>query len=393
MANEYTIGQKISGIGAALSGQVPQFQQQMEQLDEKRTEAMYKDAGAAYQLLGNNDYQGIINLANDRLGLLQRLPGSDPSDTMQVLQLAQGAAAGNTQSLSQLTQVLESANQQGLARGYYTAPAGPEEYTLGQGDIRFRGGEEIARGMDRPTGQILSDDAARRLGLDPNKTWQRSTTGQVTEVGGSGVNINTGDAQDDPRKLLFAKYVEEIPEQSRTAYSQIALANEAQTIADLMEGADESLFKRGFNSIFPDMAVAFDQEGFRTAAQAIANRLAPTMREEGSGSTSDGEMKQYLRSLPDLMSTSNGRQLTAQIFQAKADIEKKRLDAYDDYINEKINQKELLNKIREIDRSPLFSDERKAQINNIVPGFFRDTPQMQFNPPSGITLATPGSTE
>ena len=117
MANEYTLGQKIAGIGAALGGRVPQFQQQMEQLDEKRMEAMYKDAGAAYQLLNNKDYQGIINLANDRLGLLQRLPGSDPADTMQVLQLAQGAAAGNYQSLSQLTQVLEAANQQGLSRG------------------------------------------------------------------------------------------------------------------------------------------------------------------------------------------------------------------------------------------------------------------------------------
>jgi hypothetical protein len=357
MANEYTVGQKIAGIGAALGGRVPQFRQEMQQLDEKRMEAMYKDAGAAYDLFNKGNIGGIIDLANDRLNILQRLPGSDPSDTYQVLQLSQAAQAGDRQAKFQLGQVLGSAYEQGIARGYVAAPVAPEEYTLGEGDIRFRGGEEIARGADK--------------------------------VGGSGININTGDTQDDPRNLLFAEYIKEIPEQSRTAYSQIALANEAQTIADLMEGADESLFKRGFNNIFPDMAVAFDKEGFRTAAQAIANRLAPTMREEGSGSTSDGEMKQYLRSLPDLMSTSNGRQLTAQIFQAKADIEKKRLDAYDDYINEKINQKELLNKIREIDRSPLFSDERKAQINNIVPGFFT-TERMSIipKPESGISLST-----
>jgi len=48
MANEYTSGQKLQGIGAILGGTVPQFQQEMQQLDEARMKAMYQDAGAAY---------------------------------------------------------------------------------------------------------------------------------------------------------------------------------------------------------------------------------------------------------------------------------------------------------------------------------------------------------
>jgi hypothetical protein len=142
----YTTGQKIEFLGSALSGRVPQFQQQMEQLDEKRMEAMYKDAGAAYDLFNKGNISGIIDLANDRLNILQRLPGSDPSDTMQVLQLAQGANAGNPQSLSQLGQVLGSAYQQGIARGYVAAPVAPEEYTLSENQVRMRGSEVIARG-------------------------------------------------------------------------------------------------------------------------------------------------------------------------------------------------------------------------------------------------------
>ncbi len=182
MANEYTIGQKISGIGAALSGQVPQFQQQMEQLDEKRMEAMYKDAGAAYQLLNNKDYQGIIDLANDRLGLLQRLPGSDPSDTMQVLQLSQAAQAGNLQAQSQLTQVLESAYQQGLARGYYAAPAGPKYLGIEQGMMMFQNPDESIETRPLPTNEGWIDPAEKAEALRGAKGGLEAWNKNASEV-------------------------------------------------------------------------------------------------------------------------------------------------------------------------------------------------------------------
>jgi hypothetical protein len=122
MANQYTTGQKIEFLGSALSGQVPQFEQKMEQLDEKRMEAMYKDAGAAYDLFNKGNIGGIIDLANDRLNILQRLPGSDPSDTMQVMQLAQAAQAGDPQAGSQLGQVLQAADARGRSLGFDTSP-------------------------------------------------------------------------------------------------------------------------------------------------------------------------------------------------------------------------------------------------------------------------------
>ena len=208
MANEYTFGQKLQGIGAALSGTVPQFQQEMQQLDDRRVQAMYKDAGAAYQMYGQNNLGGIIDLANDRLRILQRLPGSDPSDTMQVLQLAQAARGGDQNAYSQLGGILKQAYDTGISLDILKPPAAPEEYTLGQGDIRFRGGQEIARGMDKPTAQMLSADAATNLGLDPNKKWQRSNTGLITEVGGSGQVINVGGttAQNEIDKMFAQEY-------------------------------------------------------------------------------------------------------------------------------------------------------------------------------------------
>jgi hypothetical protein len=214
MANEYTTGQKIEFLGAALSGQVPQFQQQMEQLDEKRMEAMYKDAGAAYQLLGNNDYQGIINLANDRLGLLQRLPGSDPSDTMQVLQLAQGAAAGNTQSLSQLTQVLESANQQGLARGYYAAPAPRERVVLGENEDMY---------------EVQADGSLKRIGSGSPKSQT-----PLTEVGKINEEYNRGNITLEERNILLNAQAENAGRESEEAKQMRSLViSESNQVYDI----------------------------------------------------------------------------------------------------------------------------------------------------------------
>jgi hypothetical protein len=159
MANEYTSGQKLQGIGAILGGTVPQFQQQMQQLDEARMKAMYQDAGAAYQMLQNNNYGGIIDLANDRLRILQRLPGSDPSDTMQVLELAQAAQSGNPQAPAQLGQILEAANQRGIDLGYTKS-------AISQMPATFQSRHMMAQAAGLTQGTPEYQDFMARGGLD-----------------------------------------------------------------------------------------------------------------------------------------------------------------------------------------------------------------------------------
>jgi hypothetical protein len=159
MANEYTSGQKLQGIGAILGGTVPKFQQEMQQLDEARMKAMYQDAGAAYQMLGSNNYGGIIDLANDRLRILQRLPGSDPSDTMQVLELAQAAQSGNPQAPAQLEQILGAANQRGIDLGY-------TQSTISQMPATFQSRHMMALAAGFSEGSPEYQDFMARGGLD-----------------------------------------------------------------------------------------------------------------------------------------------------------------------------------------------------------------------------------
>jgi len=134
MANEYTFGQKLQGIGAALSGTIPQFQQEMQQLSEARTKAMYQDAGAAYQMLQSGNLGGIIDLADDRLSILRRLPGADTSYTENVKMLAQRALYGDAGAKSELASILEQAQITGVQLGYVKAPAAEEARVLKPGD-------------------------------------------------------------------------------------------------------------------------------------------------------------------------------------------------------------------------------------------------------------------
>ena len=163
MANEYTSGQKLQGIGAILGGTVPQFQQEMQQLDEARMKAMYQDAGAAYQMYGQNNIAGIIDLANDRLRILQRLPGSDPSDTIQALELAQAAQAGDQNAYSQLGDFLKQANDTGIARGYFAAPAAPERVTVSEGQDVYEVGPsgDYTKVVSGPRNQASAKPSAR----------------------------------------------------------------------------------------------------------------------------------------------------------------------------------------------------------------------------------------
>lgn len=129
-----TIGDMLGGIGAAFGGTSQQYAQGLRQreqgiTEQKRAEliarqqAMYQDAGAAFQLLQQGDLDGIISLADDRLELLGTFPDADPSDTMQIRDLAVAARQGDPIALRELATSLTSATSAGYASGILQRPA------------------------------------------------------------------------------------------------------------------------------------------------------------------------------------------------------------------------------------------------------------------------------
>jgi hypothetical protein len=213
-----TIGDMLGGIGAAFGGTSQQYAQGIRQREQQMTQrkreelqarqiAMYQDAGAADQLLQQRDFDGIINLANDRLEILQTFDDADPSDTMRILENAIAAKAGDPIALRNLSLELTGAVSAGRAMGILQAPevSQEEEYTLGPNDIRYRGTEVIGRGstpaVDVGFEIVPVAEVSGIVGLDPTKAYQRNIeTGQISQVGGGGPTVNVVNATEGERK-------------------------------------------------------------------------------------------------------------------------------------------------------------------------------------------------
>jgi uncharacterized protein YjgD (DUF1641 family) len=211
------IGDMLGGIGAAFGGTAQQYSQNIRQREQQMTQrkreelqarqqAMYQDAGAAFQLLQQGDLDGIISLANDRLELLQTFPDADPSDTMRILENAMAAKAGDPIAISNLAKELTSAASVGYASGIlkkpevesvvvngnlvdkrtgdiiYQAPVADEGFESSPGITRYRNGVAVQysrtgqRQVIDELGNIVTGEAAKGA-------IQRGVESGVTEQG------------------------------------------------------------------------------------------------------------------------------------------------------------------------------------------------------------------
>jgi hypothetical protein len=203
-------GDILGGLGAAYGGRAQEYAQGIQQREqglaeqkraelEARQRAMYQDGYQAFMMLGDPDkdgdenLDGIISLANDRLEMLSTFQDADPSDTMEVLNLASAAKAGDSSALPRLTQILlgaaETAVNMGLVpqrqqeRGvvvdgnvvnpmtgdliYAAPPAGETVFEASPGITRYRNGVAVQYSRDGKRqviddlGNVVTGEAAR----------------------------------------------------------------------------------------------------------------------------------------------------------------------------------------------------------------------------------------
>ena len=119
---------KLRALGAMVGNKVPEFRQQ--QMQEREAESMLgvqelqkremldkslaKDYFTAYAMAENNDYQGFMELMEDRLQLERKL-GLDTSSTLEIMQDAQGP-----DGLATVMPYLKSTLESAFAAGYLT---------------------------------------------------------------------------------------------------------------------------------------------------------------------------------------------------------------------------------------------------------------------------------
>jgi hypothetical protein len=94
---------------------------------------------------------------------------------------------------------------------------------------------------------------------------------------------------------------------------------------------------------------------------AIVNRIAPTLREAGSGTVSDADLRGFLASLPSLTSTPGGNELILSTIKRAADLSVARSQIAAEWQRGAIKGSDARARIADIDKQSIYAsdDERK----------------------------------
>lgn len=102
------------------------------------------------------------------------------------------------------------------------------------------------------------------------------------------------------------------------------------------------------------------------AFNAVVSRLAPQMRVEGSGSTSDIEFQAMLDSLPSLSNFPEANAVIIAMLKAKAAVDIERSEVVDAFGSGEISQKEARKRLTAINRRSILTPEMKGVIEKAI---------------------------
>ena len=317
------IGDMLGGIGAAFGGTAQQYSQGIRQREQQMTQrkreelqarqiAMYQDAGAAYQLLQQQDLDGIINLANDRLEILQTFDDADPSDTMRILENAMAAKAGDPIALRDLATELTGAASAGRAMGILQAPQA-DTRVLKPGEQVFTDGE-FQYGVPAESPNALTDIGKLRADLEAGRITQTDFDAEMSNMqqGRAPAPVraatNIGQLNQDMQAGLItpSQYEDEI---NRAASARELQEFEAQTTMGEQQER-QSMQQMELQRIY-DLTerLASNQAGLAGATGPVSSRL-PSFRE----ATVDFEAN--LKELQDLLTMTNLGRMTGVLSQS-----------------------------------------------------------------------------
>lgn len=233
----------------------------------------------------------------------------------------------------------------------------------------------------------LSTDQAKTLlgpGYDPNKTYQRSSSGKVEPIGGAMVNIDNR-AEGGFLKKMGEQDAERIGTIQNNTQAVLDTAAKARQATELLKktyqgpaaGSAEAYFK-----IMGSLGVpgAADKANASAAAQAIISELMPRMRVPGSGTTSDRDMMIFAASLPNILNLPGGNEMIASYWERVA--------------NRSLQVQEIAEKYAKENKA-LTGTEFAKEISSLRPIFSKaELDEMQAlrpTPAAGSTAAKPGS--
>jgi len=180
-------------------------------------------------------------------------------------------------------------------------------------------------------------------------------------LGRQAVTVNNNLPGGAPTDVELRKKLNEKTGEQWAGY-QAAGSTAGQFIRDL-DVLDELGKQAPQGPLSGNLAKAFP--GFTNAGaayQSVVSRIAPALRVEGSGSTSDIEYEGFLRSLPSLSNQPGGNAIITQVLRQKAQIEVERSEVVNAYSNGEIDAAEARRRIAEINRRSIMTPEMRTML-------------------------------
>jgi GH24 family phage-related lysozyme (muramidase) len=279
-----------------------------------------------------------------------------------------------------------------LIQQRYAQPEPGDPYTLSPGQTRFDGNNNAVANVpaaapapQQPTTNIQEYEYGVRTGFEGSfADWQTlsAATGgaptdlqlydfysqQETAAGREPQSYNEWDlgrrgrlagiqtTDDAMRAGLASADAERWGGYTTQGYKSSAVLNDLEILAELSAVAPGGLIPGTLAGMFP---------GFNTAAdafQSMVARIAPNLRAEGSGSTSDIEYAGMLRSLPQLVNSVEARGVIIGIMQAKSRLDLERAAVVQRFQNRQISAEQARGTLAEIDNRSIMTPEMRAVL-------------------------------
>ena len=203
-------------------------------------------------------------------------------------------------------------------------------------------------------------DARTALQKDFEYAKQQGYGGDFTQFikdKGAGVNVNIGDKPSKLDETLMAEQGKMYATYLRAGDASAALIPELNTLEALASQAPNGPLQGRLAEMFPEATNA------SAAFMSMVQRLAPTLRVEGSGSTSDIEFKSMLNSLGSLRNTPEANKMIYDAFRRKAVLDQARAEAVRMYQAGTYTAQQLNAQLGKLNSERILSDDLRRMID------------------------------
>jgi hypothetical protein len=318
-------------------------EQQQESEENKRLDAILKDP-AQLQGLGINPQQAqFLGRGGVRQLLANRMSQSPEALEAKRLELEQARSAADLRQ-----QLMKSIDA--------------DTKLNDQQKVLFKANPELyAKRFAPPAWTLMTADEKAAIGLKPETPAYMTPEGPKV-LGGGGTTVNIGGDTDADTKMRTELSKDEGARLSKLQAAANVAAGSAQDFAvldELIGMAPQGPVTGRLAQTFPGVSSA------GVLFNSFVQRIAPSLRVEGSGATSDIEFEGMLRSLPALQNKPDANRAIAEVFKQKAEINIKRGDIITQYQNGEIDAKTMRNQLTALNRQSILSPQMKQMLGEM----------------------------